>query len=154
MELTKVYVLTCEYELDCSGGGVEVRVFDTLSFAQEQMIADASCWYDDNEREVDEWEHIESDMSIEYYEEGYYMSNHIRWFIVEKEIEFDPERQYDRNGDVLNVGDRVLWYDPAEEFRDLQRVYKIFEIGGDIIRISDERSEVECFASELELYKP
>ena len=91
MKLTKVYVLTCEYELDCSGGGVEVRVLGTLSFAQEQMIADASCWYDDNEREVDEWEHIESDMSIEYYEEGYYMSNHIRWFIVEKEIEFDPE---------------------------------------------------------------
>jgi hypothetical protein len=91
MKLTKVYVLTCEYELDCSGGGVEVRVFDTLSFAQEQMIADASCWYEDNKRDVDEWEYESGDMSIEYYEEGYYMSNHIRWFIVEKEIEFDPE---------------------------------------------------------------
>ena len=95
MELTKVYVLTCEYEIDCSGGGVEVRVFDTLSYAQEQMIADASCWYDDNKFCVDEWEHEESDMSIEYYEEGYYMANHIRWFIVEKEIEFDPEQLND-----------------------------------------------------------
>ena len=86
-----VYVLTCEYELEYSGGGIELRVFDTLSYAQEQMIADASSWYNDNERDADEWEHEESDMSIEYYEEGYYMSNHIRWYIVEKEIEFDPE---------------------------------------------------------------
>ena len=91
--IKKVYVLTCEYEVDFSGGGVEIRVFDTLSYAQEQMIADASCWYDDNKFCVDEWERREDDMSIECYEEGYYMLNHIRWFIVEKEIEFDPEHE-------------------------------------------------------------
>lgn len=51
------------------------------------MIADASCWYEDNKRDVDEWEYESGDMSIEYYEEGYYASNHIRWFIVEKELE-------------------------------------------------------------------
>ena len=109
--MKKVYVLVNEWTID--GGynensGIKISVFDTLSYAQRKMIADASCWYDDNEREVDEWEHIESDMSIEYYEErvegrdymsiecyieGEYIDNHICWHIEEKEIEFDPENK-------------------------------------------------------------
>ena len=31
----------------------------------------------------------------------------------------------DRNGKKLNVGDCVLWYDPDEETRDLNRVWAI-----------------------------
>lgn len=56
----------------------------------------------------------------------------------------------DIHGEELKIGDKVLWYDPDEEYRDLTRVYEIFDIQGDIISISDEYGESEVYASELE----
>ena len=53
-------------------------------------------------------------------------------------------------GEELHIGDKVIWYDPDEEFRDLTRVYTIFDIQGDIISISDEYGESEVYANELE----
>lgn len=62
----------------------------------------------------------------------------------------------DRNNKKLNVGDCVLWYDPDEETRDLNRVWAIDEIKGEnedsFILISDDFSEAEVFGWELELY--
>ena len=56
----------------------------------------------------------------------------------------------DIHGDELHIGDKVLWHDPYEEYRDLTRVYEIFDIQGDIISISDEYGESEVYANELE----
>lgn len=63
----------------------------------------------------------------------------------------------DRRGKQLKVGDCVLWYDPADETRDLTRLWGIDRINGDdedsIILISDELGcESEVFGHELELY--
>lgn len=55
----------------------------------------------------------------------------------------------DIHGEELKIGDKVLWYDPDEKYRDLTRVYEIFDIQGDIISISDEYGESEVYASEL-----
>lgn len=63
----------------------------------------------------------------------------------------------DINGDLLEVGDCVVWHDPDEDTRDLSRLWGIDEIKGDdeesIIIISDEYgSEAEVFGYELELF--
>lgn len=50
---------------------------------------------------------------------------------------------------AFKVGDNVVWLDPEEEFRDTTRVYTIDSLEGEIIRISDEYSEVEVTANEL-----
>jgi hypothetical protein len=96
--IKKVYVLVNEWTID--GGfnedsGIEISVFDTLSYAQENMFNSAECWCFENQ--TDEWERIEGNdsMSIECYIEGSYIDNHIRWFIEEKEIEQDPEQLND-----------------------------------------------------------
>lgn len=51
--------------------------------------------------------------------------------------------------EVFKVGDKVVWLDPQEEYRDTTRVYTIDAIEGEIIRISDEYSEVEVTSNEL-----
>ena len=56
----------------------------------------------------------------------------------------------DIHGEELHIGDKVVWHDPDEEYRDLTRVYEIFDIQGDIISISDEYGESEVYANELE----
>lgn len=87
----KVYVLVNEWVIDTCDSGACVRVFETLSHAQEQMWADAECWADYNL--TDEWTRLEGNdsMSIEYCIEGYYTENHVRWYITEQEVEQDPE---------------------------------------------------------------
>jgi hypothetical protein len=62
----------------------------------------------------------------------------------------ETTKNLDIHGDELQIGDKVVWYDPDEEFRDLTRIYEIFDIQGDIISISDEYGESEVYASELE----
>lgn len=56
----------------------------------------------------------------------------------------------DIHGEELKIGDKVLWYDPDEKYRDLTRVYEIFDVQEDIISISDEYGESEVYANELE----
>ena len=62
----------------------------------------------------------------------------------------------DRRGNELKVGDCVLWHDPDETTLDLSRIWGIDEIKGDdentVILISDDFSEAEVYAHELELY--
>lgn len=58
----------------------------------------------------------------------------------------------DINGDRLEVGNKVYWYDP-ETGLDPSRVFEIFEINGDIVTITDEYGEAEVLPGELELIK-
>lgn len=62
----------------------------------------------------------------------------------------ETTKNLDIHGEELKIGDKVVWHDPDEEYRDLTRVYEIFDIQGDIISISDEYGESEVYANELE----
>ena len=58
----------------------------------------------------------------------------------------------DRNGKTLKKGQKVKWYDPEEEARDLSRVYVVDKIHNeDVVMISDEYSEAEVIPHELEI---
>ena len=59
------------------------------------------------------------------------------------------EKTFDRNNVEINVGDKVIWYDPAVDARDLSRVWVIDRITDEIVYISDDFSESEVFANEL-----
>lgn len=59
------------------------------------------------------------------------------------------EKTFDRNNVEIKVGDKVIWYDPAIDARDLSRVCIIDKITDEIVYISDDFSESEVFANEL-----
>ena len=59
------------------------------------------------------------------------------------------EKTFDRNNVETKVGDKVIWYDPAIDARDLSRVWTIDKITDEIVYISDDFSESEVFANEL-----
>ena len=59
------------------------------------------------------------------------------------------EKTFDRNNVEINVSDKVIWYDPAIDARDLSRVWMIDKITDEIVYISDDFSESEVFANEL-----
>ena len=54
-----------------------------------------------------------------------------------------------RNGNVIAKGDKVVWYDPQTEYRDLQRVWVVDTIREDMVCISDEFGECECLPNEV-----
>ena len=58
-------------------------------------------------------------------------------------------KTFDRNNVEIKVGDKVIWYDPAIDARDLSRVWIIDKITDEIVYISDDFSESEVFANEL-----
>lgn len=59
------------------------------------------------------------------------------------------EKAFDKNNVEIKVGDKVIWYDPAVDARDLNRVWVIDRITEEIVFISDNFSEAEVFANEL-----
>lgn len=59
------------------------------------------------------------------------------------------EKTFDRNNVEIKVGDKVIWYDPAIDAMDLNRVWTIDKITDEIVYISDDFSESEVFANEL-----
>ena len=59
------------------------------------------------------------------------------------------EKAFDRNNEEIKVGDKVIWYDPAGDARDLSRVWVIDRITDEVVYISDDFSEAEVFSSEL-----
>ena len=59
------------------------------------------------------------------------------------------EKTFDRNNVEIKVGDKVIWYDPAIDARDLSRVWNIDKITDENVYISDDFSESEVFANEL-----
>ena len=56
----------------------------------------------------------------------------------------------DRNNNNIKTGDKVIWYDPQPEYRDINRVWQIDGICEDMALISDGYSESEVLLSELE----
>ena len=64
-----------------------------------------------------------------------------------------PKMPTDKNGDPIEVGTKVRWYDPDKSARDLTRVWEVFKIDEDIIHIKEigSSSEAEAFAEELEI---
>lgn len=59
------------------------------------------------------------------------------------------KKTFDRNNVEIKIGDKVIWYDPANDARDLSRVWTIDKITDEIVYISDDFSESEVFANEL-----
>ena len=59
------------------------------------------------------------------------------------------EKTFDRNNVEIKVGDKVIWYDPAIDARDLSRVWNIDKITDENVYITDDFSESEVFANEL-----
>lgn len=59
------------------------------------------------------------------------------------------KKTFDRNNVEIKIGDKVIWYDPAIDARDLSRVWTIDKITDEIVYISDDFSESEVFANEL-----
>lgn len=57
----------------------------------------------------------------------------------------------DRNGKTIKVGSKAKWYDPEEEYRDLDRIWNVNEVSEEIIYLSDDFSELEAYPSELEI---
>ena len=93
MEEKKVYVLYSEWYFGAAERGCEViGVYDTLSYAQEQMLAAAECYED----EVDVSDMVREDaldgMTISYDEQEQPYGSHC-WNIVEKQLEVDPEEK-------------------------------------------------------------
>lgn len=60
-------------------------------------------------------------------------------------------KRLDRKGEKIVLGAHVIWYDPQEEYRDLERVYIVDGFKGDIVLISDDWSEAEVNPCELEV---
>ena len=58
-------------------------------------------------------------------------------------------KTFDRNNVEIKVGDKVIWYDPAIDARDLSRAWTIDKITDENVYISDDFSESEVFANEL-----
>ena len=59
------------------------------------------------------------------------------------------KKTFDRNNVEIKIGDKVIWYDPANDARDLSRAWTIDKITDEIVYISDDFSESEVFANEL-----
>lgn len=55
----------------------------------------------------------------------------------------------DKFGKRLKVGDKVIWFDPDPEGRDIERVWEIYDLTDEIAYISDEYSEAEVPPVEL-----
>ncbi len=56
----------------------------------------------------------------------------------------------DRLGNNLEIGDKVLWVDPEKDARDLNRVWRIFDVQSEeLVCIEDEFSEAEVLPNEL-----
>ena len=59
--------------------------------------------------------------------------------------------QTDRNGNEINVGDYVHWFDPDRANADDEREWEVWEVRGEIILIGDSHSEAEVCPNELEV---
>ncbi len=61
------------------------------------------------------------------------------------------EKVLDRNGNEIEIGCHVIWFDPEIDSRDLDRVWTVDDYTEDVVQISDEYSEAEVYPSEIEI---
>ena len=91
MEVKKVYVLYSEWYFGAAERGMQIiGVYDTLSYAQEQMLVAAECYED--EIDMTDMERNDDDMSIEFDEQNQPYGSH-GFYIKEMTIETDPEEK-------------------------------------------------------------
>ncbi len=57
----------------------------------------------------------------------------------------------DRNGNEIEVGSKVVWFDPDESARNTERVWKVYEVNEEMVCIADDFSEAEVLPNELEV---
>lgn len=108
--------------------------------------------YDTSEVSDDTMEKLASKLGDDYCEQLFWTSLDIM-----AEYMGIPKREMtDREGKLIHVGDTVVWYDPEEEARDLDVVWTVNEIKGDlkeddtiILITSQYGSEAEVFSKEL-----
>ena len=60
-------------------------------------------------------------------------------------------RLTDINGRTIKINDKVIWDDPEASARDLDRVWNVYDIAGEIVCIADDYGEAEVFPEELEV---
>lgn len=69
-------------------------------------------------------------------------------------LQYVIDETIDINGNPIELGDEVIWYDPEEEMRDLSRKWIVRKIDDDIILITADEpyySEAQVFPNELEI---
>lgn len=65
--------------------------------------------------------------------------------------EFENEEFVDKDGQPIQKGSKVIWFDPERSARDLKRIWKVYDMGGDIVYIADDYGEAEVFPQELKV---
>lgn len=63
--------------------------------------------------------------------------------------EFENEEFVDKDGQPIQKGSKVIWFDPERSARDLKRIWTVYDMGGDIVYIADDYGEAEVFPQEL-----
>lgn len=80
----------------------------------------------------------------------------IREFDDYDEFKDEDERFFDRKGQEIKVGSKVIWYDPEKAARDLKNIWTVWKMAGDIVYIYIEQNgeyagEAEVFPEELKV---
>ena len=108
--------------------------------------------YDTSEVSDDTMERLASKLGDDYCEQLFWTSLDI----MAEDMGIPKREMTDREGKPIHVGDTVVWYDPEEEARDLDIVWTVNEIKGDlkeddtiILITSQYGSEAEVFSKEL-----
>lgn len=65
--------------------------------------------------------------------------------------EFENEEFVDKDGQPIQKGSKVIWFDPERSARDLKRIWTVYDMGGDIVYIADDYGEAEVFPQELKV---
>lgn len=65
--------------------------------------------------------------------------------------EFENEEFVDKDGQPIQKGSNVIWFDPERSARDLKRMWTVYDMGGDIVYIADDYGEAEVFPQELKV---
>jgi len=108
--------------------------------------------YDTSEVSDDTMERLASKLGNDYCEQLFWTSLDI----IAEYMGIPKRGMIDREGKPIHVRDTVVWYDPEEEARDLDIVWTVNEIKGDlkeddtiILITSQYGSEAEVFSKEL-----
>lgn len=155
----KVFVLTLVEVNECCGETVDVigvysdkkEAMAELAIRAEKFKKDLEDWWNPENPAFEEYTDDPDHFCV--WEDGYYNNNHINMMITEKEVDGGDETQYDMDGNPVHINDKVIWYDPDVEARDLERIYTVYDVHGEIVRISDDYSEAEVFSEELKIVK-
>jgi hypothetical protein len=116
--------------------------FEITSVSREDLEA---LGFDTSEVSDATMERLASKLGDDYCEQLFWTS----LGIIAEYMEIPKKEVVDKEGNPLHIGDAVVWHDPEEVARDLERVYHIDKIHPEAIIISDAYSEAEVLPEEL-----